>query len=171
MKVNLIKERNKAYQINWKEIAIVITVSLFIISLGVYYFILYQESNFLQNEINQLDNQLISLNRRVTEFNQLEAKVEDLEAIEEELLALRYNWDLVLIEKGYIIPSNTMLHSLELLDGEISINGRANINQSVLNLLTNMELSPFFEEVILNHLSRTEDSNFNISAIVVREGE
>ncbi|MFP4017188.1 MAG: PilN domain-containing protein [Halanaerobiales bacterium] len=171
MKVNLLKERNQVYQINWKEIAIVITVSLFIISLGIYYFILFQESSYLQNEVNSLDSQVMSLNIKVAEYNQLKNKVEELEDIEEEMLALKYYWDLALIEKGYIIPANTMINNMEIEDKSISLNGRALTNQAVLTLIDNMELSPIFDEVDLINLSRNDDSQFNIEAILVGEGE
>lgn len=171
MKVNLLKERNQIYQINWKEISIVIIVSLLIISLGVYYFLLYQESSYLNNEVDRLDSEIIALNRRVAEYNQLEDRVEELEGIEEEMLALKYYWDLALIEKGYIIPANTMLNQMEIQDREISLNGRALTNQAVLTLIENLELSPIFDEINLVNLSRNDDSYFNIEAVLVGEGE
>ncbi|MEJ6950065.1 PilN domain-containing protein [Natronospora cellulosivora (SeqCode)] len=171
MRVNLVKERNKAYQINWKEVAIVIGVSIVLIALGIYYFMLVQDSRYLQQDINNLDNQINNVLVRVAEYNRLDRKVEELENIKEQMEAYKYVWDLALIEKGYVIPNNTMLLNLQIEDRNISINGRAASNQLILTLIDNMETSPVYDDVTLINLTRNDDTQFNIEAVITGEAD
>jgi len=171
MRVNLLKERNKAYTINWIEITIIITIILCLASIGIFILVQNNKITVKENEIASLENQIRILTVRVNEYNELKAKVEMLEEIKAKMDTLEYVWDDILLELGYVIPSQTMINRMALTDKTIAINGLAIDNQKVLDLLENMKLSPLYSDVKLVDIVHINDANYNITAeIVLEEG-
>lgn len=167
MKVNLLKETNNNYSINWLEIIAVICVVLFFGVIGFNYYNLYSETSFLRAEIENLDSQLNNINLKLVEYRKLENKVEELEVLKENLDERRYVWNDAVIEQGYVIPHNTMLYSLEIEENRLFITGRGANNQQILELISNMKNSPIFHEVKLINLNQNYDTEFTIQAIVI----
>jgi Tfp pilus assembly protein PilN len=166
MKVNLLKETNNNYSINWLEIIAVICVVLFFGVIGFNYYNLYSETSFLRAEIENLDSQLSNINLKVIEYRKLENKVKELEVLKENLEALRYVWNDAVKEQGFVIPRNTMLYSLEIEENKLLITGRGVNNQQVLQLISNMKNSAVYREVKLINLNQSDDTEFSIQAIV-----
>lgn len=170
MRVNLLKERIEVYSINWKEIATIIGVILVLLGMIVYYILLSMEIGVLKSDIRNLDGQINNLMIRVTEYNRLKAEVEELEKIKEKRASLRYVWAEAIVEQGYVIPTQTMLTNLDILDDNITINGIAVNNQKVLDLISNMKVSPVYDDVnIVSLFSQSDYTNFTIEAVIVEE--
>ena len=172
MKVNLLKERQKAYTINWIEIAVIISVVLFIMAMGVHYYFLYTSSKVLEADLYALDNQIHVLLRRVAEYNRLKAEVEELEAIKEKMDKLKYVWADAIVELGYVIPERTMVNTLHIADYNMRLNGFAAGNQKVLDFIDNMNKSPVYKDIEIINITQTHDVNYNIVAVIeTEEGE
>ena len=172
MKVNLLKERQKAYTINWIEIAVIISVVLFIMAMGVHYYFLYTSSKVLEADLYALDNQIHVLLRRVAEYNRLKAEVEELEALKEAMDKFKYVWAEAIIELGYVIPEQTMVNTLQIEDYNMRLNGFASQNQKVLDFIDNMNESPVYKDIELIDLTQIQDVNYNIIAVIeCEEGE
>ncbi len=172
MKVNLLKERNQAYSINWMEIVIIITVALFIMGVGIHYYYLYTDSMLLKADVDNLYNQETKLRIEVIKFNKLQDKVEELTRIKEKMDTLKYLWDGAIIEQGYIIPNKVMLGTLSLEENTLKLLGRADTNQKVLDYISNMKLSPFYGKVTIKDLqTQANDAIFTLETVIVEEGD
>lgn len=169
MKVNLLKERQKVYSINWIEILVIISVVVSIVLMGVHYYFLYMDKELLEADINYLDNQLNILSVRVAEYNRLKAEVEELEAIKEKMDQLKYVWADALIELGFVIPEKALVNTLQIEETDLRLNGLALDNQRVLELVDNMNQSPVYHDVKIINLSQSNDVNYNISALLAAE--
>ncbi|MFP4662177.1 MAG: PilN domain-containing protein [Halanaerobiales bacterium] len=172
MKVNLLKERNKAYSVNWMEISVVLLVVLLIAGVGIHYFTLYNQKSLLDTEVENLNTRALSLKIKVAEYNRLKAKVEELTRIKEKMDTLKYDWDRAIIEQGYVVPGQVMLKDLTLDGSNLTLQGRAANNQRILDLIEYMKLSSVYEDVSLQDL-QTEDSDivFTIDALIAEEGD
>lgn len=169
MKVNLLKKRSQAYSINWMKIGIVITVVLFILGIGLYHYLLSTESIVLKTENINLDKHLKNLRIRVAEYNKLKNKVEELENIKEKMISYNYFWDKVILELGYVIPTETMLNNFEIENSSLSLYGIAENNQKVLDMIDNMNLSPIYDDVKLIEIIQDNDVIFKIEAKIIDE--
>ncbi len=171
MKVNLIKESSQTYSINWIEVLIVLTLVLFMLGIGFHYYVLYSQNMVLETDVRNLGNQLNNLRIRVVQYNKLKNKVNELERIKEKMDTLRYVWDDAIIEQGYVIPENVMLSNLTIEKFNLSLTGRANDNQKVLELIKNMKLSPQYKDVKIISLNQANDANFSLQAVIVETGD
>ncbi|NLM96286.1 MAG: PilN domain-containing protein [Halanaerobiaceae bacterium] len=170
MRVNLLKERMKDITINWIEIATVIGVIFFVIALVChYYFFLLAKANALDSEIRSLNNQINTLLVKVQEYNALKAKVDRLEEIKAKMDKLQYIWLDVVMEQGYVSPSNLMLERMDIQNNILSLTGLAANNQKVLDLINNMKLSPMYDEIKIIRVTQDEDSAFDLEAVIATE--
>lgn len=171
MRVNLLEEKKQSSAINWGETIFIISLLIFIAVLGLNYYFLYNGQKSLKTEVNRLDRQLVKLSISLNEYHSLEKRVKELEEIEAKMAALRYVWNDIIREQGYLIPQKTMLETMEIEGDILQLFGRAENNLRVLELINNMKLSPFFKGVKLLNLRENNDVEFRIQALVNRESD
>lgn len=170
MKVNLLKERNQAYSINWMEIIVIIVVVLFVIGTGVHYFTLYNQRSILEDEVVSLNSQVATLRIKVAEYNKLKERVEELTRIKEKMDTLKYVWDKAIIEQGYVNPGQVMIDNLNIEGNHLEINGKSASNQRILDLIDYMKVSPIYSNVSLKDVqAEGDDSTFQVDALIVDE--
>lgn len=170
MRVNLLEEKKQSSSINWGETILVISLFIFIAILGVNYYFLHAGHKTLKAEVNKLDRQLNKLSVSLSEYHRLEKRVKELERLEEKMAALRYIWNDIIREQGYLIPRRTMLETMDIDGDTLQLFGRAESNLRVLELINNIKLSPFFEGVKLLNLRENSDVEFRIQALIDRGG-
>ncbi|MFW6021891.1 MAG: PilN domain-containing protein [Halanaerobiaceae bacterium] len=172
MKVNLIKDKSSAFSVNWIEMAVIGVLGVVLITVAIYFYSMYSYNLSLQNQINNLDTEINELNIKVAEYRKLENMVEELQDVEEKMESLEYIWNTAVIEQGYVVPESTMLTYLEVnSQNEISLNGLADDNKKVLQFMNNLNISPIYKQIKIRRLTQDEDSDFELNAIVIEEGD
>ena len=171
MRVNLLKDEVRAFSIQWREVIDVLLLIIFIVGLASHYYLLYSDRALLENNLQSLNNQISNYKVKVAEYNRLKDDVAELESIKQKINQLKYNWNLVVEEQGYVVPDKLMFKNVEIVAKKLSINGRAINNEKVLKLINNMKLSPIYQEVILINVAQNYDVEFKVEAVISGEDD
>jgi Tfp pilus assembly protein PilN len=167
MRVNLVQKETGVFSLNWIRVGVTILVVVLIAGIAMNYYLLTTRKDILTQEIQTLDQQLRILNPKKEEFLNLRTQVSQLEE-EVQRVEGKYIWAYITQETGFVIPENVELNSFSISGNSISVSGKANNTELLINYIDNMVQSPFFEKVILQNYVNQESITFNIDADVTR---
>lgn len=171
MRVNLLAGKRRVFSFNWVRLLFAVMVIVLLFLLGANYYLSSSKLVSLEKEIKILDKQMAMILPKKQEYIQLQKKIKNLEKKEKEIEAAQYYWDEVVEEQGYIIPERLMLTLLQINNNRLLLQGIAANNQEVLQFINNLKTSPFFYEVKLHQLSRKDEVNFKIEAVIKGRGD
>ena len=170
MRVNLVKKETGVFSLSWIRIGVTILIVVLIAGIAYNYYFLTTRKEILNQEIDSLDQQLRVLNPKQEEYLNLRTQVSQLEESVQEIEG-KYTWAFVAQETGFVIPENVELNSFSVSGQNISVSGKANDTELLINYIDNMNESPYFGNVTLQNYVNQEDITFNIDADVLRGGD
>jgi|AntRauTorckE6833_2_1112554.scaffolds.fasta_scaffold16431_2 Tfp pilus assembly protein PilN len=170
MRVNLVQRETGVFSLNWIRVGVTILVVVLIAGIAMNYYLLTTRQEILTQEIKSLDQQLRVLNPKKEEYLNLRTQVSQLEQ-EIERVEGRYIWAYITQETGFVIPGNVELNSFSISGTNLSVQGKANNTELLIDYIDNMNESPFFDNITLQNYVNQEDITFNIDADIIRREE
>jgi Tfp pilus assembly protein PilN len=170
MRVNLAKRETGIFSLNWIRVGVTLLIIILLAGIAYNYYYLNQQQDILNQEIESLNQQLRVLNPKKEEFLNLRSQVSQMEQ-EVERIEGKYIWAYITQETGFVIPEDVELNSFSISGEQLQVSGNANNTELLINYINNMNESPYFENVTLQNYVNQEEIQFNIDAIVTREGD
>lgn len=170
MRVNLAKREKGVFRLSWIRIGVTILIVVLIAGIAYNYYFMTTRKEILNKEINSLNQQLRVLNPKKEEYLNLRTQVSQLEETVEEIEG-KYTWAFVVQESGFVIPENVELNSFSVSGKDLTVSGKANDTELLINYIGNMNESPYFENVTLQNYVNQEEITFNIDADIVKGGD
>ncbi len=172
MKVNLLEdsEKENIFAINIFMVALVIFISIIILSSTGVYFFYIQNINIIEGEIESLSNQIDNYSEQAREYSNLQSEISELK----EKLDIReikyYPWGEALLELGYIISEDVMLNKININSSSLNLEGLAATEENVIQFINNLNNSVLFTNIELEDLDKKDEVEFIITAEVYTGG-
>ncbi|SIQ12456.1 PilN domain-containing protein [Halanaerobium kushneri] len=168
MRINLIKEEKKKITFDFFGVALLLSVLIPIMMIGIIQYSLISESKYLQSQINNIESRLEYYLPLEEEFKEYEEVVKELK---ETPTVPNYNWDGPIEALGYITPLRGVIDNFSLQQGSLNIRGRTIVGEELREFRQSLIESPYFSNVNLNTLEKQEVVSFIITADLVEGGE
>lgn len=170
MRVNLAKRETGIFSLNWIRVGVTLLIIILVAGIAYNYYFLTTKKETLNQNIESLDQQLRVLNPKKEEFLNLRSQVSQMQQ-EVERIEGKYIWAYITQETGFVIPEDVELNSFSISGEQLQVSGNANNTELLINYINNMNESPYFENVTLQNYVNQEEIQFNIDAVVTREGD
>ncbi|MFW5962280.1 MAG: PilN domain-containing protein [bacterium] len=168
MRVDLSPRQKVKQPINWKLLALIIAMVVYIAILGGAHYYNNIMLDKTQNEINSFKHQMKALKPKEEEYEFLEEKIKSFELD----LSNKQNWAKAIYDIGYIIPRNAMLTRFDFKPEQASILATAEDTDVIVQILDNFKDSPYYYDPILKQINNSNNvENFTIDISVGQGGQ